>query len=133
MIDQPEIGMRVMHRFVDGVGTITEVTESKITVKFRAGRIIVFPKTEVSLSVVEKSNQQRTHSRGQGNRGEVVLAALKDGLWHALKELSEITGYESLTGLSACVRAFRKQENGGHTIDKRKREDSNEYEYRLVA
>lgn len=39
---------------------------------------------------------------------------------------------ESLIGLSAGIRSLRKPENGNRTVDKRKREDSNEFKYRLV-
>jgi hypothetical protein len=131
MLTDVSLGMRVSHPDLQ-IGKVVELNDSKMVVQF--GRHDVqFSKDEPSLSVVEKGHCHAVAAYGLGSKGETVLSVMKDGLFRSLQEISELSEYESLTGLSACIRAFRKSENGGHTIDKRKREGSNEYEYRLVA
>ena len=54
---------------------------------------------------------------------------MQDRKYRTLTEISSLSGYESLTGLSAGIRSLRKF---GHTVEKRKLVDQPEYEYRLV-
>lgn len=70
---------------------------------------------------------------GLGPKMEAVVALMSDGLFRTLDEISALSGYESLTGLSAGIRSLRKPENGGYTIDKQKRSEVNEYEYALTS
>ena len=63
---------------------------------------------------------------------DAVLAVMAKGAWLSLDEISHQSGYESLTGLSAAIRAFRKSEMGAHVVTKRKRNDG-VFEYRLEA
>src|SRR5271157_2109229 len=65
-----------------------------------------------------------------GCKADSVLSAMSCGDWFSLEDLSRLSGYESLTGLSACLRAFRKPENGSRVIEKRKQTDG-VFEYRL--
>lgn len=64
-----------------------------------------------------------------GAKMESVLSLMQDKQFRTLSDISALTGYESLTGLSAGIRSFRKM---GLTVDKRKLQDAPEYEYRLA-
>lgn len=64
-----------------------------------------------------------------GPKMEAVVSVMQDKQFRTLAEISDQSGYESLTGLSAGIRGLRKF---GYVVDKRKLEDRNEYEYRLV-
>jgi hypothetical protein len=75
----------------------------------------------------------RAKRSGLGPKMEAVVTLMSDGRYRTLREISEAADYESLTGLSAGIRSLRKEENGGLTIEKRKGENSDEYEYALVG
>jgi hypothetical protein len=61
-----------------------------------------------------------------GERKRFVLAVLKDRLWHRGSELTapDVGGSEGL-------RRLRELRAEGHDIEKRRAQDSDEYEYRL--
>jgi hypothetical protein len=124
-----EIGLRVLHPDL-GIGKVKEISADKILASFR-GREVQFNKDEPTLSLVTKGKTSYSSSLfHRGSKSESVLSVMRDGLFRSLQEISELSDYESLTGLSACIRAFRKE---GCAVDKRKRQDSNEYEYRVAV
>jgi len=124
-----EIGLRILHPDL-GIGKVKEISADKILASFR-GREIQFNKDEPTLSLVTKGKTSYSSSSFHKSlKAESVLNVMRDGLFRSLQEVSELSDYESLTGLSACIRAFRKE---GYAVDKRKRQDSNEYEYRVAV
>jgi hypothetical protein len=131
MLNTIEVGMRVMHPDLR-VGRIQEVGTDKMVVAF-ALHTVQFCKNEPNLSLIEKGKASISSGGFHlGSKMEAVVDVMNDGLFRTLPEISELTGYQSLTGLSAGIRSLRKPENGNRTVDKRKRDDSNEFEYRLV-
>jgi hypothetical protein len=67
----------------------------------------------------------------KGSKTDSVLAAMSTNGWSTLDEISGLSGYKSLTGLSACIRTLRKPEMGAHVIETRKRADG-VFEYHLA-
>ena len=62
----------------------------------------------------------------------VLLAALQaDRSWRTLAQLHAVTGICE-TSLSAQLRNLRKEEHGGHVVEKRRLNDAYTHEYRLV-
>ena len=59
-----------------------------------------------------------------------VYDALYDGQWRTLDEIHNITG-DPEASVSAQLRNLRKIRFGGHQIDKRRRNDGNQWEYKL--
>ena len=59
-----------------------------------------------------------------------VYDALYPGQWMTLSEIHQITG-DPEASVSAQIRHLRKIRFGGHQIDKRRRNDGNQWEYRL--
>lgn len=86
------------------------------------------PKSEFleRTTVKEKTPRSRMNSKMMS-----VLEFMSDGQWRSLRQISEGSGYTSLTGLSACIRSLRKPQYGEHIIEKRFITESL-YEYRLV-
>jgi hypothetical protein len=70
------------------------------------------------------------HRTAVSRKVDSVLAAMAASGWSSLDEISRLSGYKSLTGLSACIRTLRKPEMGSYVIDTRKRADGI-FEYRL--
>ena len=75
-------------------------------------------------------NHQRDGIRlhKQHNR---VLAFMRDGLWHSLRDISEATG-DPEASVSARLRDLRKPRFGGFSIDRRY-VARGLYEYRLLV
>jgi hypothetical protein len=61
----------------------------------------------------------------------VTLAALQDGMWHTLRDLSASTDIAEAC-VSAYIRHLRKDINGRHQIDKSKSGEDGLWHYRLV-
>lgn len=63
-----------------------------------------------------------------------VFAAMRDGAWHTLDELSRATG-DPAASVSAQLRHLRKVRFGSHQVDKRRRGEPRAglWEYRLVV
>jgi hypothetical protein len=59
-----------------------------------------------------------------------VYDALYDGQWLTLAEIHQITG-DPEASISAQIRHLRKYRFGAHDIQKRRRNDGNQWEYRL--
>ena len=64
----------------------------------------------------------------QRTRREAVLALLEDRGWH---ETAEIESAD--VGGSQGTRRLRELRSQGYVIEKRKKEDSSQYEYQLVS
>lgn len=65
-------------------------------------------------------------------RARKVWDLMADGHWHDLNDIARQTGYPH-SSVTACVRAFRYPENGGHTVEiMRKKEGRGTWLYRLV-
>lgn len=58
-----------------------------------------------------------------------VLSHMAEGEWRTLAELAELTG-DPEASISARLRAFRRPELGGWSVDRRRR-TGGEWEYRL--
>ena len=59
-----------------------------------------------------------------------VYDAMYGGQWLTLAEIHQITG-DPEASISAQIRHLRKYRFGGHKIDKRRRNDGNQWEYKL--
>lgn len=62
-----------------------------------------------------------------------VWDAMKDGQWRTLAEIESITGDQAVS-ISSVLRHFRKQQHGGHTVNRRiirTKGMSRIYEYQL--
>lgn len=61
-----------------------------------------------------------------------VFTLMRDGQWRTLSEIQEEVG-GSEAAISARLRDFRKPENGGHAVDRRRRGEPSAgvWEYRL--
>lgn len=51
-----------------------------------------------------------------GRRARKIWDLMADGHWHDLNDIARQTGYPH-SSVTACVRAFRYPENGGHTVE----------------
>lgn len=62
---------------------------------------------------------QRDYQRLKGQLGRVYLL-MRDGKWRTLAMIRTETGdHDSEAAISARLRDFRKQEFGGHTVERR--------------
>jgi hypothetical protein len=126
-------GKKTMHIGLEvktpkGAGTITELFSDSACVRLSDGYEYDFLRDDLRFTrPVYPSPSKNLHSKMK-----IVYREMSDQQWRTLKEISKLTGYESLTGLSAAIRALRKPEFGSHVIEKRKLEGC-EYEYRLVS
>ena len=121
------VGNRVYHKEL-GIGHVYSVQNESFEARFGNGRFVRLKGDDQDVSKLEKGKQTKATSVDSiGPKMEAVVAVMSDHLFRSLAEISEISGYESLTGLSAGIRALRKQ---GHTVEKRKI-DGSVYEYRL--
>lgn len=59
-----------------------------------------------------------------------IYDAICDGRWLTLAEIHQTTG-DPEASISAQLRHLRKYRFGAHQIDKRRRNDGNQWEYRL--
>jgi hypothetical protein len=59
-----------------------------------------------------------------------VYDAIYSGRWMTLDEIHQATG-DPEASISAQIRHLRKYRFGAHQIDKRRRNDGNQWEYRL--
>jgi len=133
MLDVPEVGMKVLHSDL-GVGKITTKDQDSYTVYFLSRHEVKFKNDEQNVSLVEKSTVSQLSSPHRlGPKMDPVIQVLREPVFRTHEEISELSGYENLNGLAAGIRALRKTENGSHTIEKRRREGSAEYEYRMVV
>lgn len=66
--------------------------------------------------------------RNLGQRQLAVLNVLKDGAWHSTVELSV-----SSSGGSEGTRRLRELRALGYQVEKRKKADSTQFEYRLIG
>jgi hypothetical protein len=96
--------------------------------------LVRFERDEEHKSFWVKNSDLKTptarRSSNRSSKTEAVMAVMSDGEFRTLSAISKLSNYESLTGLSAAIRSFRKEENGSHEVLKRLREDG-EYEYAL--
>ena len=73
--------------------------------------------------------EERDHSRLK-TKSQRVFEIMKDGQWWTLSDLEKITGSPQAS-ISAYIRGFRRQANGGHTVE-RKYAQNGLYLYRLI-
>ena len=57
-----------------------------------------------------------------------IYELMSDGEWRTLAEIEETTGYPQAS-ISAQLRHLRKLRFGGHVVDKRRRNDGNQWDY----
>lgn len=60
-----------------------------------------------------------------------IYDLMKDGFWRSLAEIERETG-DPQASVSAQLRHLRKSRFGGHKIEKRRRDGSGTWEYRLT-
>lgn len=60
-----------------------------------------------------------------------IFGLMKDGEWRSLAEIEYQTSYPQAS-ISAQLRHMRKLRFGGHTVEKRRRQDGNVWEYKLI-
>lgn len=63
-------------------------------------------------------------------QARVVWRAMASGEWQSLAALAAVTGAPEAS-VSARIRDFRKPEFGGHEVERRRRDASAAWEYRL--
>jgi hypothetical protein len=61
-----------------------------------------------------------------------IFSLMSDSRWRTLAEIEMLTGIPQASG-SAFLRHLRKIRFGGHTVNKRRRNDSAQWEYQLIA
>ena len=61
-----------------------------------------------------------------------VYGVMRDGQWHTLAELAA-AAQGSEAGVSARIRDLRKPRFGQHAVERRRRDEGNQWEYRLVG
>ena len=59
-----------------------------------------------------------------------VRSLMADGEWRTLREISNVVGAPEAS-VSARLRDWRKERNGGLTVDRRRRGDGGLFEYRM--
>lgn len=63
-----------------------------------------------------------------------VYNCMRDGEWRTLNEIKSYMLIDSEAGISARLRDLRKSKWGSHTVNRRRREDSNGlFEYQLIV
>jgi hypothetical protein len=60
-----------------------------------------------------------------------VYRVMSSGAWYTLAEISDQTG-DPEASISARIRDFRKARFGGHTVERRRHEDTGLWLYRLI-
>jgi DNA-binding transcriptional regulator GbsR (MarR family) len=60
-----------------------------------------------------------------------IFELMKDQSWRTLAEIETILGYPQAS-ISAQLRHLRKLRFGGHTVEKRRRNDGAVWEYQLI-
>lgn len=60
-----------------------------------------------------------------------IFELMKDGRFRTLAEIESVTGYPQ-PSISSQLRHFRKIRFGGHTLNKRRRNDGAQWEYQLI-
>ena len=61
-----------------------------------------------------------------------VRSLMADGEWRTLREISDAVGAPEAS-VSARLRDWRKERNGGLTVDRRRRGDGGLFEYRVAG
>lgn len=61
-----------------------------------------------------------------------IFDLMSDGKWRTLREISDRTNAPE-PSVSAQLRHAKKPVNGGHDLDKRRRDGAGLYEYRLIV
>ena len=69
---------------------------------------------------------------------ERVWEIMRDGHWRALWDIAIHTQHrfhkrDSEAAISARLRDFRKERNGAHTVERRRRQVGNGWEYRVIV
>jgi hypothetical protein len=63
-----------------------------------------------------------------------VFKLMRDGAWRTLREISELSGYDTQS-ISARLRDLRKEKFGGHAVERQRRGAPKDgiFEYRLLV
>ena len=71
-------------------------------------------------------------ARLRGQTGQ-IYDLMSDGCWRTLSEINEATSAPEAS-VSACLRSFRREEMGSHTVERRRRGNPTRglYEYKLI-
>jgi len=73
--------------------------------------------------------EERDHSRLK-SKSQHVFEIMKDGQWYTLSDIEKMTGSPQAS-ISAFIRGFRRQSNGGHTVE-REYVQNGLHRYRLI-
>lgn len=67
-------------------------------------------------------------------QSQAVFDLCRDGAWRTLAEIEAATGYPQAS-ISARLRDFRKEQFGGHRVERRRRNEPERghFEYRLIV
>jgi hypothetical protein len=60
-----------------------------------------------------------------------IFMLMSDGTWRTLAEIRQATGHPEAS-ISSQIRHSRKMRWGSNTVNKRRRNDSNQWEYQLI-
>ena len=77
---------------------------------------------------------QAADTRRLENQYVRIFEVMKDGKWRTLHQIEQMTGYQ-LPSISARLRDFRKDKNGGHTVNRRRAQYRSQgiHEYQLIV